>query len=129
MQLTKAQKAFLESLKEHDEAGKWLWVECFPTERRTASSLVRRGLVEIMEDAPSDDGWFEARLVNNPPDLNTPDNMLDLARRLALALADEVAFTGEANAAERSLQVLAEARDALGLEKEFDEIDSLRGEK
>ena len=69
------------------------------------------------------------QLTKAPPDLNTPDNMLDLARRLALALADEVAFTGEANAAERSLQVLAEARDALGLEKEFDEIDSLRGEK
>ena len=62
------------------------------------------------------------QLTKAPPDLNTPDNMLDLARRLALALADEVAFVGD-EAAERSLQVLAEARIALGLEKEFDEID------
>jgi len=47
-----------------------------------------------------------------------------LARNLALALADEVTFAG-ADAAERSLQVLTQAREKLGLAKEFDEIESL----
>lgn len=52
------------------------------------------------------------------------DELLNLARNLALALADEVTFAG-ADAAERSLQVLAQAREKLSLAKEFDEIESL----
>jgi hypothetical protein len=50
------------------------------------------------------------------------------ARRLALALADEVAFIGD-EAAEESFAVLTEARERLDLSKEFDEIDSLTNRK
>ena len=47
------------------------------------------------------------------------DALTDLARRLALALADEVAFVATfGEAAEASLEVLAEAQDKLGLQKE-----------
>lgn len=51
-------------------------------------------------------------------------DLIELARRLALALADEVAFAGD-DAAEESVEVLSEARDILGLQKEFEEIDTL----
>lgn len=54
------------------------------------------------------------------------DEMRALARRLALALAAEVEFAGP-EAAEASLVVLAEARTALDLGAEFDEIDTLGG--
>lgn len=53
------------------------------------------------------------------------EELSNLAKKLALALADEVAFVGDEHAAEASLGVLSEARTRLGLEKEFDEIDSL----
>ena len=52
------------------------------------------------------------------------NDLLDLARRLALALADEVVYAG-AEAAEASLVVLAEARIKLDLGEEFDKINSL----
>lgn len=63
--LTKAQKVFVESLKEGLGEGEKLWCECFyPKEWRTAKSLEKRGLVEI-DDNESDakkSGWFMARL-------------------------------------------------------------------
>ena len=57
------------------------------------------------------------------------DLMKRLAIRLALALADEVVFHGEGSAAEESLAALSEARDKLSLQAEFEQLDSLRGEK
>jgi hypothetical protein len=56
------------------------------------------------------------------------NSVIELASKLALALADEVAFHGEENCADASLEVLEQARDLLGLQKEFEEIDSLKGE-
>lgn len=56
----------------------------------------------------------------------TYNELLELSKNLALALADEVAFVGS-DAAEASLKVLATARVKLGLEKEFDAIDTLSG--
>lgn len=57
------------------------------------------------------------------------EEMRELARRLALALADEVAYHGDENSAEASLEVLAVARAQLDLVDEFDNIDSLKGER
>lgn len=54
----------------------------------------------------------------------TYNELLDLAKRLALCLADEVAFAG-IDAAERSLVVLKEASEKLGIGKELEEIDTL----
>ena len=54
------------------------------------------------------------------------EEMRDLARRLALALAGEVAFHGDEDSAEKSLLVLSDAREQLDLAVEFDTIDSLR---
>ena len=56
----------------------------------------------------------------------TNNELIDLARRLALALANEVAYAG-IEAAEASLVVLAEARVKLDLGEEFDNIDTLGG--
>lgn len=47
MKMTKNQRAFLESLKGEDGA----WVECFYSkEWRTAKSLEKKGLIEILDD-------------------------------------------------------------------------------
>lgn len=54
----------------------------------------------------------------------TYDELLGLAKELALCLADEVAFAG-IDAAERSLVVLKKAGEKLGIQKEFEEIDTL----
>lgn len=51
------------------------------------------------------------------------DELTQLSKELALALADEVAFVGS-DAAEASLKVLAVVRVKLGLGKEFDAIDT-----
>ncbi len=56
------------------------------------------------------------------------EDLFNLARKLALALANEVAFSGE-EAGCISLALLAQARKQLGLESAFDEIDSLRGDR
>jgi len=52
--------------------------------------------------------------------------LMEFARALALALADEVAFAGD-DAAELSLELLARARKELSLETEFEKIDTLKG--
>jgi hypothetical protein len=54
------------------------------------------------------------------------NELWNLARRLALALADECTFMGDDTASEESLAVLSIARDKLGLAEEFDKLDSLR---
>ena len=65
--------------------------------------------------------------MNRQLDLMVAENaMRELAQKLALALIDEVTFVQTfAAAAEASLEVLAEARELLNLEKELDEIDLL----
>lgn len=52
------------------------------------------------------------------------EDLYNFARKLALALANEVAFSGE-DASKLSLALLSQARKRLGLESAFDEIDSL----
>lgn len=51
--------------------------------------------------------------------------LLELTKRLALALADDAVFHGDNNMAEATLGVLSDAREELGLSEEFDELDSL----
>lgn len=51
--------------------------------------------------------------------------IVELAEKLALALADEMTFHGEQNCSEASLKVLAQARDLLNLQDEFEKIDTL----
>jgi hypothetical protein len=49
----------------------------------------------------------------------------EFAKKLALALADEVTYHGEENCSELSLELLAKAREKLNLSEKFEEIDSL----
>lgn len=65
MKLTSSQKAFLESLRERRLDGQWAWCECFKDEWRTAKSLERRGLVEIMPGDVAEADFFEARLIES----------------------------------------------------------------
>lgn len=62
MRLTKAQKAFLETiptLLEFGRAGYW---ECFPSEVRTARSLAAKGLIEFEDGVmPKAGDYFMAR--------------------------------------------------------------------
>lgn len=55
----------------------------------------------------------------------TRDELYELARRLAVALANEVVFNGEDQACEQSMHALADAREKLDLAEEFDQVDSL----
>jgi len=126
MKLTSSQKAFLESLRERRLDGQWAWCECFKDEWRTAKSLERRGLVEIMPGDVAEADFFEARLIEateGKAEMSYED-LYNFARKLALALANEVAFSGE-DASKLSLALLSQARKRLGLESAFDEIDSL----
>ena len=59
----------------------------------------------------------------------TFEGLKKLARELAISLANETVFFGEENVSERTLSLLSEAREKLGLKEDFDEIDSLRIEK
>ena len=55
----------------------------------------------------------------------THEELYELARRLAIALANEVVFNGENQAAPQSMCALAEAREKLDLAEQFDRVDSL----
>lgn len=59
-------------------------------------------------------------------EMNLTQLYYEFARKLALALADEVAYLGEENASEKSLELLSHARDFLNLQNEFDNIDTLK---
>lgn len=63
--------------------------------------------------------YSELKRLNEQLELN------DLARKLALALANEVVYHGEDNCSELSLELLAEARKKLDLSDKFDRLDSL----
>lgn len=63
MKLTKIQKKFLDSLENEDG----YWCECFyPEEWRIATNLMKKGLIEIMdnEETAKNNGRFEARIKN-----------------------------------------------------------------
>ena len=57
--------------------------------------------------------------------MDTAQIYYQFARKLALALADEVMYNGIENASEASLKLLSIARNFLNLQKEFDGIDTL----
>ena len=57
--------------------------------------------------------------------MDTAQIYYQFARKLALALTDEVMYNGIENASEASLELLSIARNFLNLQKEFDDIDTL----
>ncbi len=69
-------------------------------------------------------GW---QVIFDPPepDDNTEVKDIELAKQLALALAEEVSFIGR-DASTNSLKLLSLAREELDLAEEFDEIGEFR---
>ena len=84
--------------------------------------------VQQAEEATWEDvGQYEAMggMVHEAKIGEVANGLYSFARRLALALANEVVSNGEDQASPQSMRALAEAREKLDLAEAFDQVDSL----